>query len=143
MLRGLLVVGAATLTVAAALATIGTADARTGSVVTLRGAVGPGFTITLKRNGKAVKRLAPGAYRFVIADRSPIHNFELEREQGGVSKHELTHVSFTGTKTVTITLGKGLWKFYCGPHEAMMAGSFRVGAGTTASTTTDDHGGKR
>jgi plastocyanin len=144
MLKGILVVGAAAVGLAASLSTIGSADART-SAITLRGTVGPGFTINLKQNGKKVTRLKPGTYRFAVSDRSAIHNFEVERESGGVSKHEITSESFVGTKTVTITLGKGLWKFYCDPHRQVMVGTFRVGAGAVASnattTTTDDHGG--
>jgi plastocyanin len=129
---------------AAASVAIGTAFARPAATPTLRGAVGPGFTITLTQNGKQVKRLKAGTYRFVISDRSAAHNFELERTSGGAFHRELTSVGFTGTKTVTLRLGNGSWKFYCDPHATMMRGVFAVGAGTVAaapSTTADDHGG--
>ena len=46
---------------------------------TLNGTVGPGYTITLKQNGKAVKSLKAGSYSFVIADKADIHNFVLEK----------------------------------------------------------------
>jgi plastocyanin len=35
-------------------------------------------------------------------------------------------VPFTGTKTVTVTLKKGKWKYYCAPHETSMFGFFIV-----------------
>jgi plastocyanin len=147
MLKATLVAAAAAVGVATALATMGSAGAGTTALPTLRGTVGPGFTITLKQNGKKVSRLKAGKYRLVVSDRSAAHNFEIEREPGRGTSHDITSVSFTGTKTVTVALTNGLWKFYCDPHRSMMVGSFRVGAGstvsaaTTGTTTTDDHGG--
>lgn len=110
----------------------------------LRGTVGPGFTIKLTKAGRVVKSLRAGTYRLTVSDRSAAHNFEIER-QGGKSR-ELTSVSFVGTKTVTMRLTKGVWKFYCEPHESVMFGRIAVGGATLASarattTTTDDHGG--
>ena len=92
----------------------------------LKGTVGPGFSINLTMNGKKVKTLKPGKYTFVIADKASIHNFTLEREKGGKFEKDLTDVSFTGTKTVTLKLGKGTWKYYCTPHESVMFGFFKV-----------------
>ena len=89
----------------------------------LTGTVGPGFTITLKKAGKAVKTLKAGKYTFVVTDKASIHNFEIEGP--GVDK-EITGVSFKGTKRVTITLKKGSYKFYCAPHESGMNGHFKV-----------------
>ena len=76
-------------------------------------------------NGKAVKTLKPGTYSFVIADKSSIHNFVVEKSGGGFEK-ALTTVPFKGTKTVTIKLTAGKWEFYCKPHEATMHGDFTV-----------------
>jgi plastocyanin len=125
----------------AALATaalmIGSAAGRT-TVTTLHGTVGPGFTIGLTNAGKRVTRLSPGTYRIVVSDRSPVHNFVIERS-GGASERQLTSVPFTGTKTVTLRLTRGTWQFYCAPHASSMKGSFGVGA--AATTTTDDKGG--
>jgi len=89
----------------------------------LVGTVGPGFTITLKRNGKPVKTLKAGRYTFVISDRSAIHNFVVE---GPRFERALTRVGFVGRKTVTILLRKGKWEFYCAPHESVMHGDLRV-----------------
>jgi len=108
----------------------------------LRGAVGPSFTIKLTKAGKSVKVLRAGTYRITVADRSAQHNFELER-QGGKSR-EITSVPFVGTKTVTVRLTRGVWKFYCDPHASVMTGRFSVGGASLAgavTTTTDDHGG--
>jgi plastocyanin len=131
-----------TIAAAAALTVAGPAAART-DVTTLHGTVGPGFSINLTQNGKRVTRLKGGTYRIVVADRSPVHNFELEQESGGRAKRDVTSVSFTGTKTVTMRLANGSWKFYCDPHATSMRGFFTVGAGAAApaTTTTDDHGG--
>lgn len=89
----------------------------------LKGAVGPGFTITLAKGGKSVKTLKPGAYKLVVADKASIHNFELE---GPGVKNVETDVSATGSKTFNVTLKKGTYTFYCKPHESSMHGSFTV-----------------
>jgi hypothetical protein len=124
-----------------ATAALGTSSAP----VTLSGAVGPGFTIKLTKDGKIVKRLKAGTYRFVISDRSASHNFELEKEPGGKPSRSLTSVGFKGIRSVTVKLTNGRWKFYCEPHNTVMRGFFTVGLGnpaaTTSGTTTDDHGG--
>jgi plastocyanin len=98
----------------------------TAATPTLKGTVGPAFTISLKRNGKRVTTLKAGKYRIVVADKSPFHNFELEQESGGKFERDVTAVSFAGTKTITVTLKKGKWKYYCEPHESQMFGTFRV-----------------
>ncbi len=101
--------------------------ARPAAPRVLRGTVGPGFTITLTQNSKKVKTLKAGRYRIVVRDRAAIHNFELEQESGGKFERDLTDVSFVGTKTATVTLRKGKWKYYCEPHESTMKGFFTVG----------------
>ena len=93
---------------------------------TVNGTVGPGFTITLKSNGKQVKSLKAGSYSFVVADKASIHNFVLEKKKGGTFEKELTSVPFTGTKTVKIKLSPGEYEFYCRPHESVMKGEFTV-----------------
>ena len=92
----------------------------------LVGTVGPGFTITLKKGSKNVTKLKAGKYTFVVHDKSSIHNFTVEREKGGKIEKHVTDTSFVGTKTVTITLKKGKWKFYCSNHESQMFGFFTV-----------------
>ena len=62
----------------AALALTGVAGGRT-NVTALRATVGPGYTISLTKNGSRVVRLKPGLYRITVADRSAIHNFKLEK----------------------------------------------------------------
>ena len=70
----------------------------TAAPKTVVGTVGPGFTITLKLNGAKVTKLKAGVqYRFVINDRSSIHDFHLEGP--GVDK-VVTAVDFTGTKSI-------------------------------------------
>jgi plastocyanin len=104
----------------------GTTAASGGSGATLVGSVGPGYTITLTRDGKTVTSLAPGTYTFEVDDKSDIHGFTLEQEDGDVEQ-EITPVAGEGTKRVTVELTAGEWKYYCPPHEAQMNGSFSVG----------------
>jgi plastocyanin len=89
----------------------------------LTGTVGPGFTISLKKGGKVVKTLKAGKYTFVISDKASIHNFVLE---GPGVERDITTVPFVGKKTVTITLRKGKYKYYCRPHESSMFGFVKV-----------------
>jgi len=91
---------------------------------TVSGSVGPGFTISLKSAGKKVKRLKARTYRFRVSDKSSIHNFHLKGP--GVNK-VITTVGFRGTKTVTIKLRKGTYRYVCDPHASSMKGSFKVG----------------
>ena len=144
MIRGTLAAIAAVAVIA--LSVIGAALARgTAPVTTLNGTVGPGFTIGLTQAGKRVTGLKAGTYRIVVADRSPEHDFALA---GPGFRRALTDVGFTGTRTVTVKLTNGRWKFYCEPHSSEMAGVVTVGAKTVTATgatpatttTTDDHG---
>jgi len=108
------------LVLGAACVTVVTASAATP---TLNGTVGPGFTISLKQGGKAVKTLKSGTYKLVVADRANSHNFELE---GPGVKNVETDVSAKGAKTFTVKLKKGKYTFYCKPHESSMRGTFTV-----------------
>jgi hypothetical protein len=66
----------ATLVVAVAgLAVAGAALSQTQSTPKLVGTVGPGYTIKLTKAGVKVKSLKAGTYKFVISDKSPLHNF--------------------------------------------------------------------
>src|SRR3954452_9425705 len=91
------------------------------SAKTLSGTVGPGYTISLKQNGKLVKKLAAGTYTFKGADKSSIHTSVLEKEKGSAKfKKEITDVSDTGSKTVTVKLTKGTYKFRSEPPESFL-----------------------
>jgi plastocyanin len=123
MVRILVVIGAAlALAVGAAASALG----QGASTPTLKGTVGPGFTISLKKNGRKITTLKPGTYKVSVSDRSSMHNFTLERETKPQIEKHVTGTSFTGTRTITVTLKRGEWKFYCSIHEATMHGSFRV-----------------
>jgi plastocyanin len=110
------------------IAAIGAALAVTapaGAVVPkLTGTVGPGFTISLKRFNKPLVSLKAGTYSITVSDKSNIHNFHL-RGPGGVNK-AITPIGFVGTKTVTVKLVKGIYKYVCDPHFTTMKGSFKV-----------------
>jgi plastocyanin len=90
---------------------------------TLFATVGPRATISLRtRSGRRVSRVRRGRYRIVVRDRSASHNFHLRGP--GVNKR--TTVGFRGTRTWTVTLRRGLYRFVCDPHARRMRGSFRV-----------------
>ncbi len=91
----------------------------------LTGTTGPAFKITLKNSkGKLVKTLKAGTYTFVIHDKSNIHSFDLDGPHKFAK--DFTKIPFVGTKTVTLTLKKGSYKYYCGNHESTMFGHFTV-----------------
>ena len=82
------------------------------------------YKISLKLpNGKTVKTLKSGFYKLTVTDGSNIHNFQIEGP--GLDKR-VTTVNYKGTKTVTVHLRKGKYKFYCMPHESQMFGFFKV-----------------
>ena len=109
------VLGAMALSAAAGAATT------TGQLV---GTVGPGFSIKITKNGKAVKTVKAGTYKLVVNDKSAIHNFHLFGP--GLNK-KVTTVGFVGTKTVIVTLKKGKYTFQCDPHAAAgMRGTLSV-----------------
>ena len=111
----------ASLLAALALATWTTASA---APTKLAGTVGPGETISLKTaSGKKLALVNRGTYRVTIRDRSDEHNFYLSGP--GVRK-QLTGIGFVGTKTVTVKLRAGRYRFVCVPHADDMNGGFRV-----------------
>jgi hypothetical protein len=89
---------------------------------TLRGSVGPGFTITLRQGGRRVARLSPGRYVVRISDRSDEHNFHLM----GRGVNRSTSVPGQGTVTWRSTFSGGTYRYVCGSHAANMHGRFRV-----------------
>jgi len=113
---------------AIALTVAGAAFSRTTSTPTLKGVVGPGYSIKLTKGGKRVKSLKAGKYRFVITDKSTFHNFTVEREKPSKPKLEkhITSTAFKGSKTIVMTLKRGSWSYYCSIHEAQMHGDFTV-----------------
>jgi hypothetical protein len=121
MKRRLLVLGIVVVTAAALTAV---AFARHTSTLTLSGTDGPGYTINLKVGGKNLVRLKAGTYKVVIRDRASIHGWSLDGPNGFAK--DLSPVPFIGTKTVTLKLKAGKYKFYCPSHEATMFGHFTV-----------------
>jgi plastocyanin len=89
----------------------------TAATPTYKGSVGPGFTITM-----AKKPTKAGKIALVVSDKSSAHNFHLS----GPGVNVKTSVPTTGSKTFTVTLKKGTYKFVCDPHASTMKGSFKV-----------------
>jgi plastocyanin len=118
----------AVVTAVATLSTAGAAMAFSSATTpTLKGTVGPGFTITLKDStGHKVKTLKAGTYKLVITDKADIHTFSLKQLSGGTFNKDLTTDTFQGTKTVKVKLTKGKWQYYCAIHPTDMFGNFTV-----------------
>lgn len=101
---------------AAALALAGLTQA--ASAATIRGTVGPGFTITV-----AKKSVKAGRHTFVIRDRSDIHNWRIK----GPGVNKATPVAGTGTFRFTVRLKKGkTYRIVCDPHASTMRTSIRA-----------------
>jgi plastocyanin len=92
------------------------------STPTLKGTVGPGFTIKLSYEGKSAKKLKAGTYKVVISDKATIHDFHLT----GPGVNKKTSVAGTGMTTWTLKLKKGTYRYVCDPHALSMKGSFTV-----------------
>jgi plastocyanin len=85
--------------------------------------VGPSATISLKTlAGKKVTLLRPGAYTFLVRDRSRAHNAHL-RGAGGTQS---TGVGFVGTRTWRVVLRNGTLVIQCDPHRKTMRTTVRV-----------------
>jgi hypothetical protein len=112
------------LAVAGALELAAIASASPVQAPKLFGTVGPGYTITLKRDGKLVRTLRAGKYRLVISDRAPYHDFTLEGTR--LPTTVITGDGFVGTRTMTLSLEPGTYKYYCALHEPVMSRLFRV-----------------
>jgi hypothetical protein len=111
---------------ATALVVAGGALGRTSKMPTLKGVVGPGYSIKLTMNGTKVKSLKAGKYKFAITDKSDFHNFKVEWEKGGHFAKQITTTPFTGSKSVVITLKPGSWRAYCSVHESQMHTDFKI-----------------
>jgi hypothetical protein len=91
---------------------------------TYYGTVGPAKTITLRNAaGTLVTRVPRGFHRFVIRDRSAVHNFHLLG--GGI--HKRTGVVFTGRRVWTgVRIRAGVrYTYFCEPHPEDMTRTFR------------------
>jgi hypothetical protein len=99
----------------------------------LVGTVGPGFTITLTRDGEPVTSLRPGTYRLTVHDLSTRHNFHIFGP--GTDAPTLDDVVTTVPQvtdedgvTVKIHLEHGTYTFQCDPHRNLgMRFTFDVG----------------
>ena len=110
------------LVLATALLALLVVAAPSGAQTKLQGTVGPGFTISLTKDGKRVTSLPAGRYAITVDDKATMHDFVL---RGPGVDRELTGLNFVGRRTATVTLRKGSYTFFCSPHPTMK-GSFTV-----------------
>jgi plastocyanin len=93
------------------------------SAVTLKGEVGPGFSIDVEKAGKDLKTIKAGTYKIKVEDKAAIHNFHLM----GPGINKKTSVPFKGETTWTVKLKRGKYTYQCDPHAASgMKGTFKV-----------------
>jgi plastocyanin len=93
------------------------------SAVTLKGEVGPGFSIEVKKGNKDLETIKAGTYKIKVEDKGSIHNFHLF----GPGLNKKTGVPFTGETTWTIKLKPGRYTYQCDPHASSgMKGHFKV-----------------
>src|SRR5205823_216875 len=93
------------------------------SAVTLKGEVGPGYSIDVEKAGKDLKTIKAGTYKIKVEDKGAIHNFHLF----GPGLNKKTGVPFKGETTWTIKLKPGKYTYQCDPHASSgMKGSFKV-----------------
>ena len=78
----------------------------------------------LAQGGKKVTKLKAGKYTLVVNDKSSAHSYGLDGPNGFAK--DFTSVSYKGSKTFTLKLKPGTYKFYCSPHESSMFGNFKV-----------------
>ena len=89
----------------------------------LKGEVGPGFSIEVKKGGKDLEKIKAGTYKIKVEDKASIHNFHLF----GPGLNKKTGVSFKGETTWTIKLKAGRYTYQCDPHHLSgMRGHFTV-----------------
>jgi len=77
------------------------------SATTLKGQVGPGFSIELTKAGKKVKTLKAGSYKIKVEDKGSIHNFHLT----GPGVNKKTAVKSKGTASWTLALKPGKYTY--------------------------------
>jgi plastocyanin len=95
------------------------------SAVTLKGEVGPGYTIDVEKAGKDLKTIKAGTYKIKVEDKASAHNFHLF----GPGLNKKTSVPFMGETTWTIKLKPGRYTYQCDVHAAVgMKGHFKVTA---------------
>ena len=108
---------------AALVVLVGAGVAAAMTVPKLKGTLTTGSISLKTAAGKNVKLLKAGKFTFVVKDSATIHNFTLDGP--GFNDKTITGTSFTGTKSVTLRLRKGSYKYYCTIHPNLK-GTFKV-----------------
>jgi plastocyanin len=103
--------------VAAVALAVGGAAQAAQSAKTLRGVVGPGFTISVN-----VKSVKAGMVTLRVRDRSDEHNFRIK----GPGVNRATSVNGTGTSTWKLRLRRATYTIVCDPHRSSMRTRLRV-----------------
>ncbi|MEI8105844.1 MAG: hypothetical protein WCH31_08405 [Actinomycetes bacterium] len=100
------------------------ASAASSLVGTLHGTVGASGKLGLALNGKSVSVLPAGKYKIIVADTTSKRGFSVGPASGAATA--VSSTAFTGSRTVTVTLKTGQWKFYSPSDAAGTTSLFRV-----------------
>jgi hypothetical protein len=88
----------------------------TAPLGTLTATVSAAGRLTLTTRGKTVSIVKPGQYRIEVTDHDPRASFVLQAN--GAPPDALTRAGFVGSRSVTVTLTSGIWKYYARPAKA-------------------------
>ncbi len=94
-----------------------TTDRAVSGLPTIRGTVGPGFTIEVSR-----QRAPKGRYKLVVRDNSADHNWHMT----GPGVDRRTPVGGTGRYVWRVRLREGTYTIVCDPHASSMRTQLRV-----------------
>ena len=70
------------------------------------------------------ERIKEESQRHPMNPNSEIHGWSLDGPHGFAK--DISPIPFTGTKTITLKLKAGSYKFYCPAHEPTMFGHFKA-----------------
>ena len=96
---------------------------RSRALPVLEARIGPGTQISLTSGGRTLSRLAPGAYKVRVRDRSRRDNFHLS----GPGVNRRTSIALTGQPTWTVRFVRGVYRFRSDAHPSLLRGTFDVG----------------
>ncbi len=85
-------------------------------VGSLSGTIGAGGKVALLHDGKPVTSLKPGRYTITIVSKSPSSGFVIEQTRSRVVA--LSRGSFTGKRSISVSLTAGQWTFMATPGNA-------------------------
>jgi hypothetical protein len=94
-------------------------SAAISSLGTLFAVVHRSGVLTVTRAGKSVSSLPTGHWTLVVHDTSAKNGLSLQK--GSIKAETITTAAFAGSRTLTLTLAPGRWRFFSTPGESAAA----------------------